>query len=114
MSGLQGIKLFANATSAPLVVTRPQQGPSYNLDVAQASYVLGLIGTMSAGANLTWTVQVTADPAPSAGGNWNNHDVLTGLTTSYNSNVAYPITGLRLVVTSYVSGSINLGVALWP
>ena len=114
MSGYQGIKLAANGTSAPLVVTRPQQGPTYNLDVAQASFMLGLIVTLSPDGNLTYTVQVTADPTPSPNGNWANHDVLALMTTGKISNVDYPITGLRLVVTNYVSGSVNLGVALWP
>jgi hypothetical protein len=81
---------------------------------ASPAWSLGLICTMSSGANLTYTVQVTADQIPSLKGNWNNHDVLSSQTVSANSNIAYPVTGLRLVVANYVSGSVNLGIAQWP
>ena len=81
---------------------------------APPCYALGLGLTFSAGASLTATVQVTADPVPSAGGNWNNHDVLVNQVASANSNIAYPVTGIRLVVTNYSSGFVNLGVAQWP
>lgn len=74
--------------------------------------LLGLVATVSPGASLTYSVQVTADP-PENFQNWNNHDVLVGQTTSANSNVSYPITGIRLNVTAYTSGSVNLGVAQW-
>lgn len=79
-----------------------------------ANYTLGLIATVSSGGSLTYTVQVTGDPKPSTNGNWNAHDVLTGLTSSANSNIAYPVTAIRLNVTNYVSGSVNLGIAKWP
>jgi hypothetical protein len=81
---------------------------------APPAYALGFIVTTSPTANLTYNVQITADQVPSAGGNWNNHDLLQGLTASANSNVAFAITGYRLNVSSYTSGSVNLGVARWP
>jgi hypothetical protein len=79
---------------------------------ANTSILLGLIATISSGASLTYSVQVTADP-PENFQNWNNHDVLVNQTASANGNVAYPITGIRLNVTAYASGSVNLGVAQW-
>jgi hypothetical protein len=75
---------------------------------------LGLILTLSAGAVLTYSVQVTADPVPSPNGNWNNHDVLVNQSASANSNIAYPVTGVRVNVTSFTSGNVNLGIAQWP
>lgn len=75
---------------------------------------LGLICTVSAGASLTYSVQVTADQAPSAGGNWNDHDVLTALTASKNSNILYGISGIRLSVSIWSSGSVTLGTVQWP
>jgi hypothetical protein len=40
--------------------------------------------------------------------------VLTALTASANSNIGYPVTGVRLKITSFTGGSCNLGVAQWP
>lgn len=110
MSGFSGIALAANGVSDPLPINL-SPSPTW---VGPRCYALGLILTFSAGASLTATVQVTGDQFPSANGNWNDHDVLAGLTASANSNVAYPITGIRLVVTNYSGGSVNLGVAQWP
>lgn len=110
MSGFAGISLSANGTSAPLPVNL---GPM-TMWIGPPAYALGLILTFSSGASLAATVQITGDQFPSVNGNWNNHDVLVNQASSANSNVAYPITGIRLVVTNYVSGSVNLGVARWP
>lgn len=78
------------------------------------AYALGLVCTMSNGASLTYDVEVTADQQPSASGNWNKHNILHDQTSSQNDNIAYPCTGVRLSVSNYVSGSVNLGVAQWP
>ena len=110
MSAYPSVKLSAQGNSAPIDVSPPQN----MMWQAAPAYALGLICTVSNGASLTYSVQVTADQIPSANGNWNDHDVLTGKTTSANSNIAYPVSGVRLVVTAYTSGSVNLGVAVWP
>lgn len=78
------------------------------------AWAVGLIVTVSPGASLTYTVEVTADQVPSSSGNWNSHDVLAAQTASANGNIAYPVTAIRLNVTAYSSGSVNLGVATWP
>lgn len=78
------------------------------------SWSLGIVCTVSSGASLTYTVQITADQVPSANGNWNSHDTLSSQTASANGNVAFPITGIRLNVSSYSSGSVTMGVAQWP
>ena len=39
---------------------------------------------------------------------------LAAQTASATSNISYPVTGIRLNVTSYSSGSVNLGVVQWP
>lgn len=80
----------------------------------QMSGLIGLVATVSPGASLNYSVQITCDENVSANGNWNNHDVLTNLASSANSNIAYPITAYRLFVNSYSSGSVNLGAAQWP
>ena len=58
-------------------------------------------------------VQVTGDANPQDSGNWNYHDVLFGQTMSANANIAYPVSGIRLNVGTWVSGSVNLAVVQW-
>jgi len=77
-------------------------------------YGLGIICTVSNGASLTYTVQITADQIPSSNGNWNNHDNLQSLGTSANGSAGFPITGIRLNVSAYISGSVHMGIARWP
>ena len=110
MSAYPGVTLTSVSSSAPIVI-KPNDNVFWH---AAPAYALGLICTVSSGASLTYSVQVTADQVPSAAGNWNNHDILVGQTASANSNVAYPVTGVRLTVTAYSSGTVNLGVARWP
>jgi hypothetical protein len=121
MNKLTGIGLLLMCASAQQASAQTTYPVSTINAVGQAAPVvvkkappLGLVATLSAGAVLTYSVQVTADPFPSSTGNWNNHDYLAALTVSANGNVLYPITGIRLVVTAYTSGSISLGIAQWP
>lgn len=112
MGGLTGVKVTSQTTSSIIFVN-----PIINVGgpiTVPPSWGLGIVCTVSSGASLTYSVQVTADPLPTANGNWNNHDTLNAQTGSANGNVAFPITGLRLNVTAYASGSVNLGVAIWP
>lgn len=108
MSSFPGVKQSAKGASAPIVI-------ALNDNVywqAAPAYSLGLICTAS--GTLVYSVQVTADPIPSASGNWNDHDILVNQAASANGNIAYPVTGVRINVTSYTNGSVNLGVAKWP
>lgn len=97
-----GVSLSSISSSSPIIIG----GGSASITS------LGLICTLSSGAILTYSVQVTADP-PNNIVNWNNHDTIANLTISSNGNIAYPVTAVRLVITSYTSGSVNLGVAQW-
>jgi hypothetical protein len=112
MGSYPSVKATANGPSA-ITNVNPVTGFSSYFS-PPPSWSLGLICTVSPGASLTYAVQVTADQVPSANGNWNNHDVVVGQTASVNSNIAYPVTGVRLNVTNYISGSIVLGIATWP
>jgi hypothetical protein len=112
MSGLPGIKLSANGTSAPTFINPINQMNNYFPYFPSPSWSLGLVLTIS--GSLTATVQVTCDPQPTAGGNWNSHDILVSQTSSSNSNVAFPVTAVRLVVSGYSNGFANLGIGMWP
>lgn len=110
MSAFAGVKVSSQTASAPILITIPENV----IWQAAPAYALGLVCTVSSGATLTYSVQVTADQIPSVNGNWNNHDILVNQTASANSNIAYPVTGVRLNVTSYTNGNVNLGIAFWP
>ena len=110
MSAYPAITMTTTGDSTPVAVSPPQNV----LWKAPPAYALGLYCTVSPGATLNYSVQVTADPEPSANGNWNNHDNLQNLTASANGAIGFPVTGIRLVVNSLSNGSVNLGIAQWP
>lgn len=112
MGAYPGVRMTSNGNSS-IINVNPIS--AYNVATQfTPSWSLGLICTVSSGASLTYAVQVTGDQQPSPNGNWNNHDSLFGQTSSANGGVAFPITGVRLNVTNYVSGSVNMAVVSWP
>jgi len=76
---------------------------------------VGIGCDISAGGSLTYTVQHTYDDVFAAGFNpanatWYSNSNLTNITTDKDSNYAYPVTGVRLNVTAWTSGSITMTV----
>lgn len=71
---------------------------------------VALLLTLSSGASMTVSVQVTGDDPlnTSGGGNWVNHDTLVNETASASGNIQFAVTGVRLNVTSYSSGTATL------
>jgi|SRR5882672_1491259 len=112
MGGLNGKTLTSNGISSIILVS-PILGFSQSMGLSPA-WGLGIAVTVSNGASLSYTVELTTDPSPNADGYWNSHDSLVNQTTSQNGNIGFPITGLRLVVTGYISGSAHLGCCTWP
>lgn len=96
--------LNANVSS-PVVPVTP--------DMVRGSFMLpNILCTLSNGANLTFTVQQTGDniTAPgysAAAGNWQPVTGLSGLTASANGPLGACVTGLRVTVTGYVSGTLT-------
>ena len=77
------------------------------LDCGQASFNVGLgliiTGTGTYKVEHTFdNIQTVASPTAFA------HSVLTGITTSTDSNYAYPVRAVRLTCTSWTSGSGKL------
>ena len=112
MSNIGSATVRSQSASAPIITN----GNTYNAGQFLTSpFYIGLVCSVSNGASLTYSVQVTCDPLPlSASSNWVNHDIIVNQTASVYGNIVYPITGLRLNVTTYSSGSVNIGVAQWP
>ena len=107
MTGFPGQLLSGNGTSPPIHTSFKTGELWYH------PWQLGVMVVFSPGAILTATVQVSMDP-PDLFQYWNNHDVLQNISASANSACAYPVTGLRLVVTNWSAGSAYLAVATWP
>ncbi len=71
--------------------------------------------TLTAGANLTYKVQYTFDDVFASTFNpstatWFDHATITGKTSSFDGNFAFPVTGIRLNVTPYTSGTATMNV----
>jgi hypothetical protein len=113
MAAFPPITCLSLGPSAPLVLNMLKGYSPYFSPTP--AWALGLIATVSNGASLTYNVEITGDQQPNnTTGSWNIHDTMAGLTASANGNVAFPITGIRLNVTAYSNGSVNLGTVQWP
>ncbi len=102
-------------TSLPLsaVAVSPVVVPDYRANNPQINVSV----VLSVGASLTYTVQITTDDvfAPTynpATGNWFPAPVaaLVAATTSQDANINTPITGIRLNVGVYASGTATMKV----
>ena len=70
---------------------------------------VGILVSVPDGSSATYDVEVTGDDLKSDPSRWNKHDILKSLDESANSNLAYPVTAVRLKATS-VSGTITMAV----
>ena len=86
--------------------------PVFPVNTYVAPTNLGL-GTTVTGT-ITYTVQYTFDDVFATGynpssGNWTNHPSLTAQTASKDSNIAYPVSGVRIISTAG-TGSVTLTI----
>ena len=63
---------------------------------------------------ITYTVQYTFDDVfaanyVAASGNWTDHPTLTAQSTTKDANIAYPVTGVRIISTAG-TGSVTLTI----
>ena len=73
---------------------------------------VGILMNFSTGASLTASVEITGDVPVNitGGGNWQAETNLSGKTANAYDTSATPVTGLRLNVTPYTSGTLTLTV----
>lgn len=97
----------------PIILSVTGVGNSgvYPVDLYISPSNMGLAVVVS--GTITYTVQYTFDDVFAKGynpssGNWFNHPTLTG-SASLNSNIAYPVTGIRLN-TSAGTGTATLTI----
>lgn len=83
------------------------------LDHYQGPFNVGIGVAVSAGATLTYSVQHTFDDVNAAGFDpstavWYTNSALGAKQTTLDGNYAFPVTAVRLNVTSYTSGSVTM------
>ena len=101
-----------NISQTGVGATPPFNIASGEMSIFLGAYKIGSIANLVSGSAI-YSVQVTGDRDLSAAGNWVEHDTITFVSASMASNIAFPVTGLRLVIYSG-TGSVNLGIARWP
>jgi hypothetical protein len=103
---MRPIRLTVGSAAASQVIPMDQYISPFNV---------GLSVNLSAGANLTYTVEHTFDDvfAPTfdpSTAKWYSHATLASQTASGTGNYAYPVSAIRLNVTPYTSGTATLNV----
>lgn len=97
----------------PQIVTLTAAGTSAGLavDTQNFSYGVGLVVGISVGGSATYTVECTGDrlDVPDANKLWVALPLLTSKTTAQTSNLAFPVTALRLNAAS-VTGTLQLSL----
>lgn len=92
-----------------ITVTTTGASAAIPINLAKFHYGVGILVTLSDGGSATYDVEVTGDKAADGFTRWNKHDVLQNKAASANSNLAYPVTGVR-IKPSALSGSLTLAV----
>ena len=70
---------------------------------------VGLLVNVPDTSSATYDVEVTGDDPGGALSVWNKHDILQGQTESANSNLAFPVTAVRINPSS-ITGTIYCSV----
>lgn len=84
-------------------------------NLSGAPFNVNLLADVSAGGNLTYSVEYTLDDVQSAtyvasSGVWTAVSGMGAQTADATGSLAYPVTAVRLNVTSYTGGSVTLTV----
>lgn len=101
----------------PIRVTVSSQAASkpIPMDHYQGPFNVGIGVAVSAGATLTYSVQHTFDDVWASDFDpttavWYTNSGLSAKTSSLDGNYAFPVTAVRLNVTSYTSGTATMTV----
>ena len=106
----QGYTLSSQSVGAPIVIAPTAFNAGH-----PAVFPPGVYVTLSAGASLTYNVEVTGDASQSLSptGNWNGLDTATGQTASGQWSINAACVAVRLNITNYVSGSATVRMVQW-
>lgn len=109
MQAFPGVLMTSAGVSKPMAVGFHEAAHRQGA----ALCVLGIICTVSPGSMLTYSVEITGDITPIEDGFWNELESITNKTASANAICNLPITGVRLSVSKYNSGRVNMAVVRW-
>ena len=90
-------------------VTETGASKAHPVNLSKFRGGVGLIATLSEDGSVDYDVEVTGDHRKTEFTHWNKHDILKNKTASANSNIAFPVTGVRLYVRS-ISGTLTLSI----
>lgn len=84
-------------------------------NLSQAPFNVNLLADLSAGGSATYSVEYTldnvfADSYNPASGVWTAVSGMSGATADSTGSLGFPVTGVRLNVTTYGGGSVTLTV----
>ena len=100
------VRVTVSSATSSAVIPLNTYGDPFNV---------GIGCDVSAGGSLTYTVQHTFDDvwsstfSPSTA-TWYSNSTLVAQTTDKDGNDAFPVTGIRITVTAYTSGSVTMTV----
>lgn len=94
-----------------VTLTAPGTSAAVQVDVVSFAFGVGLVVGISPGGSATYTVEVSGDryDTPDASKLWVALPLLTAKTTAQTSNLAYPVTAIRLNAAS-VNGTLQLAL----
>ena len=103
------------ATPSRVTVSSATASQVIPMNTYAVPFNVGIGCDVSAGGSLTYTVQHTFDDVQSPSFNpstatWFSNSTLVAQTTDKDGNYAYPVTGIRLLVTVWTSGSVTMTV----
>jgi hypothetical protein len=85
------------------------------INLRKFNRAVGIMVYLTSGASLTYTIQVTADDIRATGyspatGRWLDWDQATAKTAGVALALPFPVTAIRLNVTTWTSGTATLGL----
>jgi hypothetical protein len=101
--------ITSQAISPPLLL----QLPANAIPASPTAVLPGILVNLSAGAVMTYNVEVTSIPNPvnAAGETWNVADDGSALTANVNLSLTGQVTAIRLNVTAFTSGTATIMLA---
>lgn len=102
----------AGATAPIAVAATGHVGP-FNAAPSGVAYQPSILVSLSSGASLTYSIEVTGDDVVAPGynaatGNWSTFTGMGALTASAAGTLGAAVTAVRAHITSYTSGTLTL------
>jgi hypothetical protein len=108
--------LNAAGVTPAIIVLSPGWVGTFGKTIDVVPFQPGILVSLSAGASLTYSVEVTGDDVAVPGynaatGNWSTFTGMGGLSVSAVGTLGAAVAAIRAHITSYSSGTLTLQVA---